>query len=178
LLCRKQEMAKIVKCELDQIQLLTEVCKATFWPSHKTSAPIDILESYMRNNFSVSILTEELNNPKNQYNFLYQEGIVAGYSNIQINTPGSHIKAKNVTKLDRIYLLEEFFGQNLGADLLKFNIEWSKQHDQVGIWLYTWVKNYRAISFYEKNGFKIVGEFDFKITDTHYNPNHIMYLAY
>jgi len=171
-------MVDIVKCEFDQIEMLTEVCRATFWPPHKTSAPKEILEAYVTKNYNESVLTEQLQDSKNNYNFLFQKGEVAGYSNIKFDESNQHIETQNVTKLDRIYLLEEFFGQKLGAELLEFNIELSKQNNQAGIWLYTWVENYRAISFYEKYGFKIVGEYNFKVTDTHYNPNHVMYLAY
>ena len=54
----------------------------------------------------------------------------------------------------------------------------SKKKQQKGIWLAVWVENKRAIKFYQKAGFKIVGKYDFQISKTHSNPNHIMYLKY
>ena len=46
------------------------------------------------------------------------------------------------------------------------------------MWLFTWVDNKRAVNFYLKTGFKIVGSHKFKVTDTHYNQHHQMYLSY
>jgi len=54
----------------------------------------------------------------------------------------------------------------------------SKKNQQKGVWLEVWVENYRAISFYSKMGMKNVGSYDFPVSKTHSNPNHIMYLQY
>jgi len=75
-------------------------------------------------------------------------------------------------------LLQEHYGKNLGADLFNFNILLSKKNKQKGMWLAVWTENQRAINFYTKNGFTIVGSYDFKISENHSNPNHIMYLEY
>ena len=89
-----------------------------------------------------------------------------------------NIKDPNITKLDRLYLLKEYYGKKLGAKLVDLIIELSKQNHQNGIWLAVWKENQKALNFYLKAGFKIVGEFNFKISETHSNPNHIMYLKY
>lgn len=39
-------------------------------------------------------------------------------------------------------------------------------------------KNHRAVNFYLKTGFQITGSYDFKLSDTHSNPNHRMLLLY
>jgi len=104
--------------------------------------------------------------------------MLAGYSKITLNTPNKNIISENVTYLSRLYLLEEFYGLDLGKELFSFNIKFSKKQQQNGIWLAVWVENYRAISFYKKMGFTIVGSHDYKISETHSNPNHIMYLPF
>ena len=58
------------------------------------------------------------------------------------------------------------------------DIDLSKQNNQAGMWLYVWKENERAVNFYIKNEFVITGSFDFKISDTHSNPNHLMFLKY
>ena len=84
--------------------------------------------------------------------------------------------SKNVTKLDRIYLLKEFYGLKLGLELLNFNIRLARNNKQSGIWLYTWTGNKRAIDFYLKAGFTITGSHKFYVTETYYNLNHLMFL--
>jgi diamine N-acetyltransferase len=103
---------------------------------------------------------------------------VAGFSKINLNATHSNIAGENATKLDRIYLLKEYQGLKLGFELLKFNIDFSKNNNQSGIWLFTWTGNTKAIDFYHKIGFEIIGSHDFYVAQTHYNPNYQMYLNF
>ena len=113
-----------------------------------------------------------------QYHLIKYNKTIIGFSKIEINSPEANIKKQNITKLSRFYLLDEYHGKNLGTALFNFNVELSKSKHDKGIWLHVWVENKKAIRFYEKNGFKIVGEHNYEISKTHTNPNHVMYLEY
>lgn len=80
--------------------------------------------------------------------------------------------------MERIYLLKEFYGLQLGLELFQFNVNLSKSNGQKGMWLFVWKENKRAVNFYQKMGFKIIGEHDFRISPNHTNPNHQMLLLY
>jgi ribosomal protein S18 acetylase RimI-like enzyme len=75
-------------------------------------------------------------------------------------------------------LLKEYYDLSLGKALFNFNISLAKNNKQSGVWLAVWIENHRAISFYKKMGFKRVGNYDFKISENHSNPNHILYLEF
>ncbi|MEO6707056.1 MAG: hypothetical protein ABIN04_14540, partial [Ginsengibacter sp.] len=64
----------------------------------------------------------------------------------------------------------------LGYNLFEFNRNLARTNNQKGIWLFVWKENERAIRFYKKNGFEVIGNFDFKISETHSNPNYQMLL--
>ena len=83
-----------------------------------------------------------------------------------------------VTKMERLYLLEEFYGLGIGLQLMNFNSTLAQKNKQSGIWLEVWIENLRAINFYKKVGFKIVGEANFTVSKTHSNPNYIMYFEF
>ena len=51
-----------------------------------------------------------------------------------------------------------------------------KKHAQSGMWLFTWVGNERALRFYKKAGFEIIGSHNFQVSASHYNLNHQMFL--
>ena len=74
--------------------------------------------------------------------------------------------------------MEEFHSLKLGLELFNFNLNESVKHKQAGMWLFVWTENHKAINFYKKAGFKIVGQHDFQISATHSNPNHQMLLTY
>lgn len=171
-------MIKIVKATIEDCPILVKLSKQTFLESHGNSASKKDVSSFITNTYNREAFNEEMQNSNNVYHILYFNNEIAGYSKIVLNTPNKNINEQNVTKLDRLYLLKKFYGKNLGVQFLGFNIEFSKKRQQKGVWLAVWVENFRAINFYKKMDFKIVGSFDFKISDTHSNPNHIMFLNY
>ena len=171
-------MASIIKATGSDAQLLANIGKVTFIESHGTSAVADEINTYVNEKYNPDVLRLELDDPKNIYYILYHDKQPAGFSKIILNVPYPAITQKNITKLERIYFLKEFYGLKLGNELFNFNLELSRNADQAGMWLYVWEENHRAIAFYEKRGFKIIGDGDFKLTPTHSNPNYIMYLKY
>jgi ribosomal protein S18 acetylase RimI-like enzyme len=66
---------------------------------------------------------------------------------------------------------------HLGQQLLDFNINLIKENNQAGVWLFVWQENERAINFYIKNGFVVIGSFEYKISENHSNPNYQMLLV-
>ena len=171
-------MYTIIKATLKDAQLLSIIGKAAFLVAHGHSAPKKDIDNYVSQNFNEENFKKELSDVKNEYYLIYSDAKIAGYSKVILNSKNENISSENITLLSRLYLLEAFYGLNLGKELFNFNVNLSKENNQKGIWLAVWVENQRAISFYEKRGFIKVGKFDFKISETHYNPNHIMYLAF
>ena len=171
-------MTSIIKAKDKDFSLLADLGRESFLESHGRSASPEDIDTYAKENYTVEVFKKEISDPKNIYHIIYCDDQPAGYSKIVFNVPHSNIPLENVTKLERIYLLEKFYGLKLGFELFKFNLELSKKNDQAGMWLYVWKENKRAISFYEKTGFKIIGSHDFKISETHSNPNHQMILLY
>jgi len=171
-------MTSIVKAKEEDIQLLTDIGKTTFLESHGHSASKADIDLYVSEKYTPNVFKEEFSDPKNIYHIIYHDQQPAGFSKIIFNAPHSNIKTENITKLERIYLLKEFYSLKLGVELLKYNIELSKQNDQAGMWLFVWKENPRAVNFYKRSGFEIIGSYDFKLTETHSNPNHQMYLKY
>jgi ribosomal protein S18 acetylase RimI-like enzyme len=171
-------MIRISKAIITDAKQLASLAKASFLPAHGHSASKEDISNYLAENFSEENFIHELANPNNYYHLIYYDSILAGYSKITFDTVSNCIESKNVTYMSRLYLLEEFYGLNLGKALFDFNIQLSKKQGQNGIWLAVWIENKRAIKFYTKMGFQIVGKYDFRISATHTNPNHIMYLEY
>ena len=169
-------MISIVKATRDDYRLLSEIAKITFIESHGHSAKSEDINFYISQKYQESIFEEELLNNENIYHLIYHNNVVAGFSNIILNSPYPGSKNQHIAKLERLYLLRNFYGLNLGLQLFEFNIIIARQNNQTGIWLYVWKENRRAINFYQKVGFTIIGSHEFKISDAHSNPNHQMFL--
>lgn len=171
-------MISIVKADHNDAELLADIGRQTFIESHGHSASISDIEAYIGEKYNYNVFKKELEDQDNIYYKVLYNNELAGYSKIILDFSHTNISLSNVTKLERIYLLKDFYDQKLGSSLFRHNIEISKSRAQKGMWLYVWNENHRAVNFYTHKGFKIVGSHDFKISETHSNPNHQMLLRY
>ncbi len=171
-------MPTILRAQKEDYPLLTQIGVPSFLAAHGHSATKEVVEAFMKANYSEAAFERELSNDQNIYHVLFHEQAPVGYAKILLNATHPDIAQPNVTKLERLYLLKEYFGLGLAQQLVQFNIEYARQFDQAGMWLHVWIENKRAVAFYKKMGFKVIGAYDFKLTDDHYNPNHHMYLEF
>mgnify|MGYP003340972085 CR=1 FL=1 len=144
--------------------------------AHIGSCPAGDLDEYMRAHYNREAIMQELEDIRNVYHILYFNDMPVGFSKLVLNAAHENIREANCAKLDRIYLLPEYFDKKLGVALLSHNIDLAKQNDQSGIWLVTWIGNTRAIAFYTRAGFQVIGSYQFRVTPTSYNLNHQMRL--
>jgi len=171
-------MVKIIKANASHSELIVEIGKQTFLESHGHSASKESIQDYISRTYNKAAILKEFDNTNVNYHLIYCDRVIAGFSKIELHTTNKNIADTNISKFDRLYILESFQGKKLGAQLFNFNIELSKKQKQNGIWLAVWTENQKALHFYQKMNFKIAGAYDFKISETHSNPNHIMYLEY
>ena len=169
-------MISIRRANKEDYRTVIDIALVSVEESHRGSCSPQDLNEYLSKHYNTEAIKAELEDPHNIYHIIYNNEVAAGFSKIILNAIHPNISAKNVTKLDRIYLLNEYFGLRLGRELLHFNLNLAKENGQAGMWLFTWVENRRAIRFYEKTGFNIIGSHKFYVTETHYNDNHQMFL--
>jgi ribosomal protein S18 acetylase RimI-like enzyme len=160
------------------VALITEIARSTFLETYASSTPIEALKSFMEKAFHPNTLTAELNAPHMHYFLIFKEEKLAGYAKIELNIPKETIDATQLTKLDRIYIRKKYYGQKLGTRLFNHIVEFSKTQQQQGMWLYVLISNKRALQFYTLNNFQIVANYSFKVSETQYNPNYILFLRY
>ncbi|OBX21201.1 MULTISPECIES: GNAT family N-acetyltransferase [Bizionia] len=171
-------MIKIIKANVSHAETLSLIGRQTFLESHGVSASKTDIDTYINLKFTKTAFETELVDSNNIFHILLYDEKPIGYSKIMYSIPQKNIPFKNVTKLERIYVLKAFHNLKLGKELLNFNVSLSQKNTQSGMWLYVWTENHRAVNFYKKTGFEIVGSYDFKISETHSNPNHQMLLTY
>lgn len=170
-------MITISKATAASAPILSQMGRQTFLEAHSTSSPAEDLAEYVSTKYALPTVQAEIANPKNIIHLIHYQSQPAGFSKIEFDSPFHLVKEANACKLDRLYLLKEFYGLKLGLELLEFNYELAKKAGQSGFWLYVWMGNDRAIRFYKKTGFEIIGEADFRLSARRVNPNHIMWKA-
>lgn len=126
---------------------------AAFGPDNR---PED-MAAYLAQAFSPEIQSEELADPLSTFLIAENEDEVVGYTRLLRGPAPSAVEADRPVELVRIYAEPSWIGRGVGSALMGACLkEGGKQGCDV-IWLGVWERNRRAIAFYERWGFAVVG---------------------
>lgn len=126
------------------------------------------LLEYLNKNFSVSKTKQDINHPENLFYIIYVDDSPAGYAKLVVNAINENVASQNNCRLERIFIQNEFIPLKIGQQLLNFVEEKAKEIQLDTMWLSVYIKNERAIRFYERNNFKNVGQLNFTVNGQGY----------
>ena len=86
-----------------------------------------------------------------------------GYLKVNTASAQTELQPHDTLEIERIYVLEDFYGQGIGLKLLEKSIAIAREKHLKSIWLGVWERNHRALRFYEKNGFQVFDKHIFKM---------------
>ncbi len=134
-----------------------------------------LLMSYCDRVFSVEKIKEEIQDSNIIFWIAFDGDFAVGYVQLIINEGIEHIKSDNISKLERIYVLDEYIPKKVGQQLQNQLLNYTRELGKDFLWLRVYVKNQRAIRFYQKNGFKDVGKTTFYVENKGFD-NHVLSL--
>ena len=155
----------IKKCTLQDLGLLREISRETFYQTFADSNTEENMRAYLDSAYNEEKLYKELCNPDSSFFFLYVDERLAGYMKINEFPSQTDINDINALELERLYILKEFQGAGLGNDLMNHAISIAIGGGKKYIWLGVWEHNERAKRFYNKYGFYRIGEHSFIVGD-------------
>jgi ribosomal protein S18 acetylase RimI-like enzyme len=123
------------------------------------------MDSYASTAFTPAKIEAELNNPDSHFYFALLEGQLTGYIKLNFGPAQTEFQDHDSLEVERIYVLAEHHSKKIGHQLLNFAIQTAIDKGFQHIWLGVWEHNHKAISFYEKHGFKIFGSHPFMLGD-------------
>ncbi len=162
-------MIKIKKAKKTDIEILALLGRLTWAESH--GHYIDDknnLLKYLDENFSVSKTEQNINNPKQLFYIMYADDLPIGYAKLIVNAIQENVASQNNCRLERIFILNDFIPLKIGKQLLTYVEEQAKALQLDTMWLSVYIKNKRAIRFYERNEFKNVGDLNFIVNGKSY----------
>lgn len=145
------------RCSEGDSNDLSKLSRRTFEEAFEDANNPDDFKDYINKAFSESQLKRELQNKNSSFYFVYVGLDLVGYFKLNFNTAQTEYKNQNSFELERIYVLSKFQGQKIGKSILQEVISMASAEKKNFIWLGVWQKNYDAIRFYEKFGFKKMG---------------------
>jgi GNAT superfamily N-acetyltransferase len=94
---------------------------------------------------------------------LEQDGQAIGHAFLCPGEAPNRLVSPHSIQLKWLYILEKWTGHKLGDVLMARCLERVRHLGVGSIWLTVWKDNGRAIHFYERWGFRKVGEYDFVV---------------
>ncbi|WDZ98673.1 GNAT family N-acetyltransferase [Mucilaginibacter sp. SJ] len=144
---------KIVGVTPNDVARLQDISIQTFSETFSAVNSPEDMAQYLNESLSLSKLSDELNNKSSQFYFAVQGEQVIGYLKLNTGQAQTDVKANDALEIERIYVSQAFLGKNIGKLLYEKAVQIAQQAGARYIWLGVWEKNFRAISFYKKNGF-------------------------
>lgn len=156
----KIEIKKVTINDLDQLQ---KIGRQTFYETFASGNTEDNMNKYLDESFSVAKLTTELSDINSEFYFAILDNKVIGYLKINFGQSQTELQDDKAVEIERIYVLKEYHGQNVGQLLYDKALNIARQKKADYIWLGVWEENPRAINFYKKNGFVEFDKHIFKL---------------
>lgn len=151
----------IRRCELSDLAALQVLAYRTYDETFRSMNPPETMDAYLGGAFATERMEAELRNPDSAFFFLYHDDSLAGYLKLNEKQAQTDFRDKDWLEIERVYVKKEFQGLGLGKLLVAKGIEAAQEKGKPAVWLGVWEKNEKAIAFYRKVGFRIVGTHDF-----------------
>lgn len=151
--------------------LLAELGARTFYETFVESCRPEDMRAHLDAAFGTAQQQAELSDARST--FLIAEAcdvdetaVAAGYAKLFASdeTPDC-VAGSRPVELARLYVAREWLGSGAGAALMRELLEAARGAGHETIWLGVWEHNERAIAFYRKWGFEVVGEHVFQVGD-------------
>jgi ribosomal protein S18 acetylase RimI-like enzyme len=167
---------RVVRAGASDAALLADVGARTFVEAFAAdNDPADI-ERYVAESFSVARLSADLAASGSTFLLAYDDaggaGAPVGYAHLR-DGANEHVEGQRQIGLVRIYIEPAAIGRGYGSALLRACLDVAAHGGSDTIWLGVWEHNHRARRFYERQGFRRVGDQAF-VLGTDVQTDHIM----
>ena len=153
----------IKECGIEDIEKIKDVSEKTFYETFFKENTKEDMENYLKENFSYSQIESEIRNSGSKFYIAENSGEVVAYMKLNLDKTQTESEYDNTLEVQRIYVLKEYKGKQIGKLLMQKAIEVGKSHNFNYLWLGVWENNINAIKFYEKLGFEKFDTHIFKL---------------
>jgi len=146
---------EIRKATVSDLETIQNISSQTFKETFAAVNTPENISNYVKESFNLKQLETELNNANSQFYVAYSNAEAVGYLKINFGDAQTESINENALEVQRIYVLQNFHGKNIGQLLLDEVKKIAKSSGVDSVWLGVWEENHRALRFYTKNGFVV-----------------------
>ena len=136
------------------------------------NTPSDV-EAYVRDAFGPGRVRAELGDAANTSLLAFTDDAArptgddaarpTGYAKLRTGTTDPSVRGPDPVELQRLYVDRRALGHGVGAALMRAALDAARSAGYGTLWLGVWERNARAIRFYERWGFRAVGDHVFRL---------------
>jgi diamine N-acetyltransferase len=157
--------------------VLARAAAAFFRDTFGDANTAEDMDTYVAEAFSESRQRAELSTPENRIVLAVDaHGSVAGYVHVRLDAHPAvrvDVPLQRPAEISRLYAARDWHGHGLGARLMNAAVATARESGAGVLWLGVWQRNSRAVAFYEKHGFRVVGAQEFLLGNDR-QRDHVM----
>jgi len=153
----------------DEAETIAALAARTFHGAFDATNDPVAMAAYVEKSFTAERMRTELADPANQFLLAEAEGAAepVGYAKLRVGKTDPSVQGPRPIEIERIYAEQAAVGTGVGAALMAACLTRAVEGGYRTVWLGVWELNPRAIAFYERWGFRVVGTHPFVLGEEH-----------
>src|SRR5262245_38527414 len=149
--------------------MLNSLAARTFYDAFAEANSRETMEAHMSKAFTLERFSEDLRDPRAKFLIAEAEGVSAGYAMLYEGEAPDCIGLRPAVEIVKFYVEQKFHGTGVAQTLMEACLDEARQMGCSTVYLGVWEHNPRAMAFYRKFGFDIIGTHIFQLGDESQN---------
>jgi ribosomal protein S18 acetylase RimI-like enzyme len=142
--------------------LLASLAERTFRATFTVSNTPEKMDTHCAKSYGAAVQAREIADPRMRTLVCEDDGTLIGYGQLRWDAPQACVPAKYPARIQRLYVDAGFHGTGVAHALMSALLATAAAGGADQVWLGVWEQNPRALAFYRKFGFTVVGEHTFQ----------------
>ena len=143
---------------------IAHVGRTSFRETFAHSCSEKDMQDFLDATYNLDAVTSELVNDHRRYFVATIDDVVVGFSSLSLDSDEPAVETyPNRVEFQRLYVDAAQHGKGVAKLLTYAAFDLAREMGKENIWLGVWEENARALKFYQKMGYKVVGEHVFMV---------------
>jgi diamine N-acetyltransferase len=161
---------------LEDAPALAALAARTFADAFAADNRPEDLQAHLESSYGVIQQSQELIDPNEITLLAFAAETLIAFAQVRRKVPPECVTQSQPIEVHRFYVDRLAHGKGVAQALMAAVKSAAQEFDAKHLWLSAWERNPRAVAFYAKMGFEIVGSADF-VVGTDVQTDHIMVAA-
>jgi diamine N-acetyltransferase len=144
-------------------EMLTEFARRIFYDAFAQMNSPENMEAYMSQNFTLQKFSDQLADPGATFLIAEIEATPVAFAKLYDAEVPDCVGGFAPVEIERFYVDRQFHGMGVAQTLMQACFDRARQSGHGTVYLGVWDNNHRAIAFYRKCGFDVVGSHAFQL---------------